>query len=156
MPKVYMLIGLPGVGKSTWIAQQPLDWNNTVLVSTDNIIEQRAHVQGKTYTQVFQQEIKSATHLMNRILQRAIVDNKDVVWDQTNISVNARKGKLTQFPSTYEKIGVFFVTPDDKEHQRRLASRPGKIIPDDVIQNMKAQLHAPSEAEGFDQILYVY
>lgn len=155
MPKVIMLIGLPGVGKSTWLAQQSIDWNNSVLVSTDNIIDQRAQVQGKTYSQVFKQEIQSAARLMNSILQRAIADNKDVIWDQTNISAQARKGKLIQFPADYEKIGVFFVTPADEEHQRRLNSRPGKIIPHAVIQNMKAQLQQPTEAEGFDQIIHV-
>ena len=39
MPTVYVLVGIPGSGKSTWISQQ--DWaKDCVIASTDNSIEQ--------------------------------------------------------------------------------------------------------------------
>lgn len=150
-----MLIGVPGSGKSTWIQNQNFNFNNTVIVSTDNIIEDRAVAKGLTYSDIFQDEIKSATAEMNDSLKAAIAQQKDIVWDQTNLTKKTRRPKLMQFPIEYEKIAVFFVTPDDVELQRRLGNRPGKTIPANVLLGMKSQLQLPQLDEGFDYIEYV-
>ena len=65
----------------------------------------------------------------------------------------ARAKKLAHIPDVYEKVAVFFSTPESKEHARRLASREGKNIPWNVIQGMKSQLEAPTPEEGFDKII---
>jgi len=153
MPTLYMLIGIPGSGKSTWLAKQAFDWTKTRIISTDNIIERRAREQGKTYSEVFQKEIKGATHQMNRDLKQAIASGDDVVWDQTNLTKKSRASKLSEIPDSYRKIAVFFSTPDDAELKRRLASRPGKTIPANVVLGMRSQLERPSKAEGFDEIV---
>lgn len=152
MPTLYMLIGIPGSGKSTWIQNQNFNLNDTVIVSTDNIIEERAAVKGMTYSDVFQDEIKSATAEMNQILQNAVANNKDIVWDQTNLTAKTRRPKLMKFPTEYEKVAVFFATPDDVELQRRLGNRVGKVIPANVVLAMKSQLQLPHVDEGFDRI----
>ena len=148
-----MMVGVPGSGKSSWIAKQNFDWNTTMVVSSDAIIDQRAAAQGKTYSDVFQDEIKAATLQMNQNLRDAIDNNMNIVWDQTNLTAKSRAGKLSQIPKNYRKIAVFFPTPDAKELQRRLASRPGKTIPQNIVMGMISQLQKPSEAEGFDEII---
>lgn len=153
MPTVYMMIGVPGSGKSTWIANQNFDWNKTMVVSTDAIIDQRAAAQGKTYSEVFQDEIKGATAQMNQNLKTAIANNMDIVWDQTNLTAKSRQGKLSQIPKNYRKVAVFFQTPNEKELHRRLQNRPGKTIPPNVVSSMLDQLQPPSKAEGFDEIV---
>ena len=155
MPTFCMLIGVPGAGKSFWIEQQPIDWNKTVLISTDAIIDQRAAAQSKTYDQVFALEIKSATAETKVRLARAVANNLDIIIDQTNVSVNSRKAKLSKIPAVYDKIAVFFATPQAEEHQRRLQGRVGKTIPDHVIQGMMDQLTMPTKGEGFDRIIHV-
>jgi predicted kinase len=149
-----MLVGVPGSGKSTWIKNQNFD-SNTVVISTDDIIEQRARAQGLTYSDVFQTEIKSATAEMNRILMDAVANNKDIVWDQTNLTVKSRRPKLAQIPKEYLKIAVYFATPADVELQRRLNNRPGKVIPANIVLGMKSQLQMPALDEGFDRVQYV-
>jgi predicted kinase len=52
----------------------------------------------------------------------------------------------------YEHIAVVFETPSRLELKRRLASRPGKEIPDAVIEGMLASFEMPSEEEGFKEI----
>lgn len=153
MSTVYMLIGVPGSGKSFWIKQQ--DPSHAVIISSDDIIQARADAQGKTYDQVFKKEIKSATTQMMSQLRAAVEMDKDIIWDQTNVTVSARAKKLALIPDTYEKVAVFFRTPDQQEHARRLASREGKTIPWNVIASMKSQLEAPTETEGFDRIMVV-
>jgi predicted kinase len=52
---VYVLVGMPGVGKSTWINK---NYHHLPVVSSDNFIELMARNQNKTYNEVFQQYIK--------------------------------------------------------------------------------------------------
>lgn len=150
-----MMIGVPGSGKSTWLAKQSFNWTNTVIISTDNIIEQRAAAQGKTYSEVFQNEIKSATAEMNSRLLAAIDARQNIIWDQTNLTKKSRKSKLSNIPQEYEKIAVFFPTPDKEELKRRLASRPGKTIPANIVLGMISQLETPTVDEGFSQIINI-
>ena len=149
MPKLYMLIGVPASGKSTWIAGQ--DWTrDCVLVSTDKLIDIEAGRQDKTYNEVFKDYIDTATKLMNEDVQAAVEAGKDIIWDQTNTSRKSRKAKLAM-ASGYHKIAVVFATPKDGEWQRRLAGRPGKHIPDAVLKAMASGLQLPTEDE-FDEI----
>lgn len=152
-PKAYILVGVPAAGKSTWIAKQPFDWNKTVLVSTDGHVEKHAKAQGKTYSDVFKQYMPTAVNLMAKDVVDAVKKGLDIVWDQTSTTVAARRKKFNMLRG-YEMIAVVFPTPESKELQRRLASRPGKTIPPEVVQSMQDNWEEPSEAEGFDKIIY--
>lgn len=153
MPTVYMMVGVPGSGKSTWLSQQ--DLSNAVVLSTDNYIEHFAKLNNTTYTEIFKKVIGEATRLMQEDLRKAIAEQKDIYWDQTNLTAKTRAGKLAQIPSTWHKVAVYFPTPPDAELKRRLESRPGKTIPANVVLGMKSQLEMPSESEGFDQVVVV-
>jgi len=149
MSKLYMLIGVPGSGKSTWIGEQY--WaNDCVLVSTDKLIDLEAGRQGKTYNDVFSSYIDTATKLMNEDVRAAVATGKDIIWDQTNTGRRSRKAKLAMAPG-YHKIAVVFATPEDGEWQRRIASRPGKVISEAVLKAMAQGLQLPTEDE-FDEI----
>jgi predicted kinase len=149
MPAFYMLIGVPASGKSTWIKTH--SDGSAMVLSTDNKIEAAARSQGKTYSEVFKDEIKAANTGMAQDLLRALRDGRDIIWDQTNITRKSRKEKLARIPSSYKKIAVFFPTPLNLK--KRLASRPGKEIPEPVILSMINQLEPPSKNEGFDEII---
>ncbi len=153
MPTLWMLVGVPASGKTTWLRDSAIDWNRTTLLSTDNIIEREAAALGKTYNDVFKKVIKQATREMNQRLQQAIADNRDIVWDQTNLTPDSRKSKLEKIPATYQKVAVYFPVPNTREWQRRLNSRPGKIIPQHVLVSMGQGFTMPSQAEGFDKII---
>lgn len=155
MAKAYILIGVPGSGKSTWINTAPVDWNNTVIASTDNYVEQEAKRQGKTYTEVFNDVMPDAVKYMVQTVVDAVRNNQDIIWDQTSTTRHTRAKKLRMLPSNYETIAIVFPTPDKKELSKRLGSRPGKTIPDEVISNMISKWEEPSEDEGFDKIIYM-
>jgi predicted kinase len=153
--KFYMLIGIPGSGKSTWIINQEIDWNNTVIISSDDRVEEYAKRLGKTYSDVWAKYVQIATKIMFLDLDFHIEDNKDIIWDQTNVSVKSRADKLSIISDDYEKIAVFFTTPSDEELSIRLANRPGKFIQPEVIDRMKSQLQLPTLEEGFNEIIIV-
>lgn len=150
MPKLYVLVGVPGSGKSTWINDQ--DWVDAcAVIGTDRHVEAYAQKQGRTYSDVFEEYMPTAVDLMAKDVLAARALEQDVIWDQTSTSRASRYKKFVMLPHYY-KIAVVFATPNAEELQRRLASRPGKIIPDHVVQNMINQFEQPSVMEGFDQV----
>ena len=151
--KCYQLIGVPGAGKSTWIKNQ--DWAKDIpVVSTDNFVEAYAKEQGKTYSEVFKDYMPIAVKLMANQALICQANNLDVIWDQTSTTRASRTRKFNTLPK-YEHIAVVFKTPDTDELARRLASRPGKIIPYEVMQSMINHFEMPTEDEGFTEIWYV-
>lgn len=149
---LYMMVGGPATGKSTWV-EAFIARHDAEVISTDNIIEEYCAEEGLTYSQGFDKYIGRAGKEMNRRCKSAISEGKDVVWDQTNMTVKSRTRKLKQFEG-YVKVAVVFIV-DDKEQKRRLderAAKTGKFIPDHVIVNMNKSYVSPSKDEGFDQI----
>ena len=154
-PICYLLIGVPGSGKSTWIKSQNFDWSRTVVASTDDYVDAEALRQGRTYSEIFQATMPDAVRYMAKTVVDAVKEDKDIVWDQTSTSILSRAKKFRMLPANYERIAVVFRTPKKAELARRLKSRPGKEIPDHVITNMIGSWQEPTLAEGFDKIIHV-
>jgi predicted kinase len=152
MATVYVLVGVPGSGKSTWIQNQ--DWaKDCAIVSTDAFVDQEAERQGRTYNEVFKDYMPTAVKLMADQVVEAREAGQDIVWDQTSTTVASRKKKFNMLPN-YHAVAVVFPTPEPEELERRLASRPGKNIPWNVMQGMISGFKTPTEEEGFDEIWY--
>jgi predicted kinase len=150
MSKVYILVGVPASGKTTWLMNQ--SWIvGMEYVSTDFYVEKFAKRLGKTYNEVFDDVMPRAVRLMARAVNRARAAGRDIIWDQTNTTVKSRAKKFRMLPD-YQHIAVVFDTPEPNEHARRLASRPGKSIPDHVVRSMIDNFEMPTEQEGFKEI----
>jgi len=148
-----MLVGLPASGKSTWVEKQKFD-STVAIVSTDKHIDNYAKNLNKTYNEVFAEYYNIAKNLMDAEIASAVNDQKHIVWDQTNINKASRALKLKQIPDNYLKIAIVFDLPQEKEHNRRLKSRKGKIISQRVISQMKDGYEKPELLEGFDSIRF--
>ena len=153
MPKCYQMIGVPGSGKSTWIRNQIWALGLTV-VSTDTFVEDYARAQGQTYNEVFQDYMPRAVDLMAQQVVFAREHGHSVIWDQTSTTVASRRKKFHMLPD-YEHVAVVFGTPEPVELARRLAGRPGKLIPDHVMLSMLQNLKEPTLEEGFQEIWHV-
>lgn len=154
MPKCYQLVGVPASGKTTWIDSQ--DWALTCArVSTDKWVEIYAKEVGRTYSEVFNDFMPTAVDLMAKEVVAAREMNRDIIWDQTSTTVKSRARKFNMLPD-YEHIAVVFETPSRIELKKRLDSRPGKEIPEAVIEGMIASFEMPTEEEGFKQIWFTY
>jgi predicted kinase len=152
MPRCYQLVGVPGSGKSTWAENQ--DWALTCArVNTDKWVEIYAKEVGRTYSEVFTDFMPTAVDLMAKEVVAARELKRDIIWDQTSTTVKSRLRKFAMLPD-YEHIAVVFETPSRLELKRRLASRPGKEIPDAVIEGMLSSFEMPTEEEGFKEIWF--
>jgi predicted ABC-type ATPase len=157
------MVGLPGLGKSTLLNfTNDLEFGDTVFVySTDAYIEEQAKALGKTYNDVFQDYIGKATTRMNALLDVAIQMGVDVYWDQTNLGVGKRRKIINRMKQAGYQVRCKCIIPpeagwldDQKVWARRLANRPGKTIPQNIMTNMIESFVTPTVKEGFDMITF--
>lgn len=152
MPTLYMLVGVPASGKSTWVKNNR---GSAFVASSDDYIEKQAEKLGSTYSDVFDKFIKAANTHAIETARKAFSDKVDLIWDQTNLTKTGRRNKLKMVPKDYKKVAVYFPTPHEDILKKRLASRPGKNIPAYVISSMTKTIEKPSKDEGFDEIIVV-
>ncbi len=157
--KLEMLIGFPCSGKSTFLETKLMrvspTFTDLVVVSSDRYIDEAAQKLGIGYAEAFPMFIKDATKKAKASVVSAIESSHDVIWDQTNLTKEVRTQRLNRFPSkTYLKVGYVFPVEDPAilfERMKRL--RPEKIVPLDVLYEMRAKYEEPSLDEGFDSLI---
>ena len=155
MSNVFILSGCPTAGKSTYLNESLLPlYPGCIVISTDNYIEGVAIREGKTYDEVFDDNIKAAKKDLNDTVTAAIKAGKDVIWDQTNLTAKVRGKKVSRFPKTYIKTLVHFDSDLDTALMRN-TKRPGKIIPEYILRNMHTNYETPTNKDytNFDCII---
>tara|TARA_R110000851_G_scaffold205202_1_gene357207 strand:+ start:100 stop:591 length:492 start_codon:yes stop_codon:yes gene_type:complete len=153
------MVGLPASGKSYRVNEMVAMNPDAYVYSTDNIVEDKARAVGKTYTEVFESVIKKAKKQADEWLAEAIASGQDIIWDQTNLTKTKRRSIVYRLKKAgYEVVCECIPQPtsakDVVEWNRRLQSRPGKVIPGFIIKNMTETYSLPTLDEGFDSVLY--
>lgn len=164
-PTLYMMIGLPGSGKSHWVQEYLEKLRNSdgtdniifpIIASTDDYIENIAKRNCKTYNQMFKELIKEAQKECHAEVRYAIAHDKDCIWDQTNLTQKSRMKKLDRFPDYYKKVAVVVSCTDHNEWMRRINNRPGKIISLSILDSMAKSFEYPMPSEGFDEYVEIF
>lgn len=156
---LYILVGPPGSGKTTWLEKN--FEGECFVVSSDNIIQAVADDEGKTYDEIFPTYVKVADQMMWGDFDLYVSGGyTPVVVDRTNMSFKSRRKffeRLKTFKRglDYKVHAVVFPKPEDAEYERRLNSRPGKTIPENVIKSMLQSFQMPTEEEGFDTVTVI-
>lgn len=164
-PICTVMVGLPGLGKSTLVDDQRKVYEridmDLFVYSTDAILERIAAFLGKTYNDVFEKHIKSATAEADIDLAYAIKNRQDIIWDQTNLGVGKRRKIINRMRQVGYQVRCECILPpeagwldDQKTWARRLRNRPGKTIPNHILTNMIESFTVPSVDEGFDMITF--
>jgi predicted kinase len=153
MPELVMLCGIPTCGKSTYVNKlKKLDyWKDAVVLSTDNYIEKQAQRLGRTYNQIFDDVIKDATRELELEFNMAKDKGKNIIWDQTNLSIKSRRKKLSKLPSYYHR-GVVYFSVSLEDALERNKTREGKFIPESILKRMWHQFEVPTLEEDFDYV----
>jgi tRNA uridine 5-carbamoylmethylation protein Kti12 len=153
MSECVFLCGIPTSGKSTYLEKlKKLDyWKNSVILSTDNYIEAQAKRLGMTYNEVFQDCIDEATRQLEIAFIEAKDKGKDIIFDQTNLTIKSRRKKLSKLPSYYRR-GVVYFEVSLEEALKRNKTREGKFIPESILKRMYHQFEVPTISEGFDYV----
>lgn len=150
MPKFIMLVGLPAVGKDTWIEKYKENHPNIIVHSSDDI---REELYGDANCQ------KDPSLVFKIMYARTLSDlrgGRDVIYNATNIKYKDRKSILSQVKQIkdVECICKIFIAPVEVCKERN-AKRERKV-PDFVYDKMLRAWQTPCEWEGFDKIDVVY
>ena len=151
MSTIYIAVGLPGSGKSTY-AKNFIKDKDIEYLSSDEL---RA-VFGKS------EEDQTVTPLVfghiKRKVDEFLKDGKNVLVDAT--SVNRRE--RSDYINTAKKYGakvVALVFKMDRQglidRNKKRGEQGGRVVPDWVIDKMLAKFEEPSTSEGIDEIIYV-
>jgi len=161
-PKLYVLVGPPAIGKSTWVR---LNVPGAYLINRDDLVDDVRVPLGLKYDQMFRPENRRHQSEVDRLhrenIAGAVASGKDIVVDMTNMGVSSRRNALRVIQgheAEYEKIAVFFDHRGKeslvRDNLRRRAEKLGdKNIPYDVMTGMFDRFEIPTEAEGFDRVI---
>lgn len=146
MSKIYMMIGIPGSGKTTFVKKKAKDLQIEV-VSTDIV---RA-----THPGIVEKDVWPMVY--EKIGQN-ILNGRDVIFDATNVTKTPRnrfKDNVNKYSTDYELIGYYFPM-----HYSicigRVAKRnemPGELpLPIDCIASYGESIYPPTYEEGFKEL----
>lgn len=154
MPHLYMLCGPAGSGKTTTRSKILDVAPDAVVLSSDDIIEARATCDGLSYNESYLAHRDTVQADVHEALHAAIAANKDIIWDQTNLSVEIRTQRLAMLPDSYERTALAFEAPLGVLHDRVAARRKdtGKHIPSQVLIAQFEAYERPHFDEGFDHV----
>ena len=146
MNKLYMLVGIPGAGKSTWVKRNR---SSEVLISPDLFLEDKY---GYEWTP------KRASEAWANAYQRfatCLQQEQSVVWDATFITSQDRAAPLNIAKAFgYHVVAVFLDTPLQVCLSRN-AKRKRLPVPRDKIEMMRRRLRPPTTEEGFDEVVRI-
>ena len=146
-PTLYILIGVPGCGKSTW-AKKHFEKNVGVCVSSDTI---RKVIFRNENDQSHNPEVFKIAH---HVIKQWLNSDDDVVFDATNIHKRYREQLIKEVLFEVNKpvrfVAIYFDTPIETCIARQ--ELRDRKVPAKVIQKMARQMEKPTFEEGFDII----
>lgn len=140
-PKLILLVGLPGSGKSTWAARKKLP-----VLSSDEL---RRILADDPTDQSIHRRVFSVLRLL--VKHRLELKRPVTCVDATNLTPKERRPYIAlarRHGVTIE--AVFFDTPV-AECQRRNRLRK-RVVPREAIETMARKLVPPSAREGFSKV----
>ena len=147
MSTIYVLIGFPGSGKSTWAKKKATEEEMTIIINRDSI---RNMIKDKY---VFDSRYEGlASNIAYNSMVEALSYNFDVIIDETSLT---KKKRSTWRNLEYKFVGVWFTESEKNVEYRKNDLRgytPEKW--QEIIDSMKKSFEPPEENE-FDELIKV-
>jgi predicted kinase len=140
-PRIVLLVGLPGSGKSTWAADQ------AGVLSSDALRELLADDPGNQniHARVFR--------VLRDLLKHRLQLKRPVTYiDATNLTPYERRPYIKLAGLFDAEIEAVFFDVPVSECIRRNRGR-GRVVPDEAIHKMAERLVPPDLTEGFSRVL---
>ena len=148
---LYITVGLPGSGKSTYVKNFIKD-KDIEYLSSDSL---RA-VYGKS------EEDQTVTPLVfghiKRKVDEFLKDGKNVLVDATSVNRKERSDYINTAKKYGAKVVAIVFKMDRQgliDRNKKRGEQGGRVVPDFVIDKMLNKFAEPSYDEGIDVIIYV-
>ena len=149
---LYITVGLPGSGKSTY-AKNFIKDKDIEYLSSDSL---RA-VYGKS------EEDQTVTPLVfghiKRKVDEFLKDGKNVMVDATSVNRKERSDYINTAKKYGAKVVAIVFKMDRQgliDRNKKRGEQGGRVVPDWVIDKMLAKFEEPSYDEGIDVMIYVW
>jgi len=149
MKKIYIIVGIPGSGKSTWVQKNITDTSKVAVINMDTI---REEVTGDPTDQTQNALVVSLAR--QKFMTAVSHGVPTIYWDNTTTQRKYRKEMIqTGKKGGYEVIAVHFNIPFDICESRN--NSRARIVPREILVRMQSQLQPPDMGEGWDNIITI-
>ena len=147
----YIMIGLPGSGKNTYINKNILTIHpDSVQISRDDIRIQLGYCNENEKYLGSEEEENEVTRVFDEVLDNAILNDKKVILNNTFLKKKYREPVVTKLINNgYKIIYVYVEAPTLEINYKR---RDGEV-PQNVINRMALNFEYPEVTE-FDEIIF--
>lgn len=148
-PKLIMMIGLPGSGKSSFADEYIKNHKNTVKHSSDEL---RKELYGDISDQSHNIEVFTELH---RRIKTDLRNGKNVIYDATNVTKKSRISFLQSLNNIEcSKEAVLLMTSIEKCIENN--NNRERSVPEGVINAMYKRYCPPDYSEGFNKITILF
>lgn len=149
---VYVLVGISGAGKSTFIEKFLESHPDVVVYSSDKLRavygtgEEDQSVSGLVFSTI------------KYNLDRDLKNGKDVMIDATSLKRRDRKIYVDIGKKNNANVVAYVLERDKQTIMKNQQSRKnagGRYVPEDIIDMMFGKYKRPEREEGFDKIILV-
>ena len=149
--KLYMMVGVPGSGKSTWILNHQAKFKRPYKVVSRDQIRFALVKEDEEY---FSKE-KEVFEKFVEAIKEGLDSDLDVYADATHLNEASRSKLLRALGTSLKgvKVEAIVIRPSFDTIVKQNAQRSGReFVPLSALRRMNYQFTMPTEEEGFDRI----